>query len=118
MRALLAGLLLLTAIGWPQSELQELGTEYQELRKQAGHFSGGEWNAAVDRWNGRKHQIMGRLGELLRQGSTATLLEIMGEPDAREGANWLYYWRGRHDYLFFRCEHGRVLNSGWWMAGE
>jgi hypothetical protein len=117
-KKMLAGLFLFAATGWAQPDLAGLGAEYQELRKQTGHFSGGEWNAAVDRWNGRKHQLMTQLGELLAPGSTARLLEVMGEPDAREGSNWLYYWRGRHDYLFFRCEQGQIVKSGWWMAGE
>ena len=95
-----------------------MGREYQELRKQKGHFNGGEWNAALDRWNGRKHQVMCELGTRLDKGSTRTLLELMGEPDAREGPNWLYYWRGRHDYLFFECREDQVLKSDWWMAGD
>jgi len=42
--------LLVTALAWAQPEkLARLGQEYQELRKQRGHFTGGgEWNAALD----------------------------------------------------------------------
>lgn len=113
--------LLLTTLSWAQPiQLQELGQEYQELRKQKGHFSGGgEWNPAVDRWAGRKHEVMAELGKALGPGQTSeTLLAVMGEPDAREGSHWLYFWRGRHDYLFFDCRAGKILKSEWWMAGE
>ncbi|MBN9416303.1 MAG: hypothetical protein J0I12_12745 [Candidatus Eremiobacteraeota bacterium] len=111
--------LCLTGLIWAEpAPLYDLGQEYQEFRKQRGHFSGGDWNAALDRWDGRKHQVMVELGERLGEGSTRTLLEIMGEPDAREGSNWLYYWRGRHDYLFFHCLGEKVLKAEWWMAGE
>ena len=121
--------MLLTALSWGQpagwskaqpARLKSLGQEYQELRKQKGHFTGGgEWNNAVDRWDGRKHQVMGELGELLSTGeSTERLLSVMGEPDARDGSHWVYYWRGRHDYLFFDCKDGKIVKSDWWMAGE
>lgn len=113
--------IMLCCLAWAQpAELTSLGREYQELRKQSGHFSGGgEWNSKVDRWNGRKHQVMAELAEKLGSGqSTQILLAVMGEPDARQGSQWLYYWRGRHDYLIFDCQQGKIVKSEWWMAGE
>lgn len=102
---------------WAQPS--SLGLEYQELRKVRGHFTGGgAWNDEVDHWKGRKHQVMSELGQQLGQADTARLLATMGEPDAREGQQWIYYWRGRHDYLFFVVDGSRVLRSQWWMAGE
>lgn len=113
--------LLATGLAWAKPDkLASLGQEYQELRKQPGHFSGGgEWNAAVDKWGGRKHEVMGELGELLKGQSTEVLLATMGEPDRRSaGERWIYYWRGGHDYLFFDCRAGKIVNVDWWMAGE
>ena len=113
-------LLLTTALGWAQTpKLMALGREYQELRKQPGHFTGGgEWNEAVDHWKGRKHEVMTELGQLLSQAKTSELLATMGEPDAHDGDQWIYYWRGRHDYLRFKVQGGQVVHSDWWMAGE
>ena len=112
--------ILLSALSWAQpAKLTSLGREYQELRKQKGHFTGGgEWNDAVDRWDGRKHQVMAELDKMLVGQGTETLLAVMGQPDARDGTHWVYYWRGRHDYLFFDCQGGKIVRSDWWMAGE
>ena len=30
----------------------------------------------------------------------------------------VYYWRGRHDFLFFTCLDNSIVHSGWWYAGE
>lgn len=113
-------ILLSTVLAWAQpAKVITLGQEYQELRKEKGHFSGGgEWNEAVDHWKGRKHEVMAELGQLLAHAKTYELLAIMGQPDAREQDRWIYFWRGRHDYLFFKVEGSEVVNSDWWMAGE
>lgn len=109
--------LLATAPGWGQ--LEDLGREYRELRKQTGHFSGGDtWNDAVDHWKGRKHEVMAELGRQLGQVRTDRLLQIMGPPDERRANRWIYFWRGGHDYLYFEVEGARVTSSHWWMAGE
>lgn len=114
-------MLLTTLLAWaqPPAKVIALGEEYQELRKQKGHFTGGgEWNEAVDHWKGRKHEVMAELGLLLNHGKTSELLAIMGEPDARQDDQWVYYWRGRHDYLFFKVKGSQIVHSDWWMAGE
>ena len=42
------------------STLEALGQEFQQLRQQPGHFQTqrGDFNAAVDGFSGRKHQVM------------------------------------------------------------
>jgi len=30
----------------------------------------------------------------------------------------VYYWRGKHDFLFFTCKDSTIVHSGWWYAGE
>lgn len=118
--------------------LDDLAAEFRALRAQRGHFSGGDWNDAVDRWGGRKHQVMAELAEALGDGThtRADVIARMGEPDAvfRKGeftfANayngddtrvkelLVYEWRGRHDFLFFTSDGARVLAADWWFAGE
>lgn len=39
--------------------------------------------------------------------STTTLYEFL-----------IYYWRGKHDFLFFTCRNSVIIQSGWWYAGE
>ena len=101
-------------------DLRQLGQEFQALRRERGHFSGGaEWNSAVDAWNGRKHQLMSQLKGFLESGqSPETVKSLLGEPDEKQGTQWLYFWRGKHDYLIFRFENGFTHGAEWWMAGE
>lgn len=113
--------------------LQDLGAEFRELRTVRGHFGGGSWVEAVDAWGGRKHQIMGELGEALAKAPESCIREIMGPPDAvshpgdlswtlvgpAAGTHLLVYeWRGMHDFLYFTRDGSAALGYGWWMAGE
>jgi hypothetical protein len=107
--------------------LEDLGAEFRRLRSVPGHFGGapGQWNDAVDRWGGRKHVIMKRLQARLGVPATsrAKVIASMGEPDevrpSREASTMLvYYWRGRHDFLYFVVRDGQVVHCDWWMAGE
>lgn len=113
--------LLLWATCWAgDPQLRQLGQEFQALRGEKGHFTGGaEWNAAVDAWNGRKHQLMDQLKEALELGqSQETVRTLLGDPDEVQGHRWLYFWRGKHDYLVFRFKDGFTQGADWWMAGE
>jgi hypothetical protein len=120
------------------SPLGDLAAEFRVLRAQRGHFSGGEWNDAVDRWDGRKHQVMRQLADALGDGthSRADIIAMIGEPDdvLRAGARGfadaygggddrvrqllVYEWRGRHDFLFFTSDGTRVFAADWWFALE
>jgi hypothetical protein len=125
----------------PSMAPQELAAEFRRLRAVQGHFQGGRWNADVDAWAGRKHQIMIELGSCLgwagcRRGQVTDLL---GPPDLLVGPGHLvfdrvireaefekprgkpyklliYYWRGAHDLLYFASSGGAILGSGWWHA--
>lgn len=116
----------------------DLGAEFRVLRQQAGHFSGGTWNDDVDRWGGRKHQVMIALAEALGDGkhSRSEIVAVMGEPDhvltprdmmfrqayggrdPRVRELIVYEWRGMHDFLFFTSDGKTVLGADWWMALE
>ncbi|MBT9583670.1 hypothetical protein IV102_09975 [bacterium] len=129
------GRLLQHIFGSNASTLQELSREYQRLRTVKGHFQGGQWNDEVDRWAGRKHEVMSDLGDALGQAGTreSDIIRWMGPPDERAtpgSHSWasarpdqgdyllVYCWRGHHDFLYFLCSKERVLSSQWWMAGE
>lgn len=124
--------------------LQALGAEYRRLQTQRGHFDGASRNEAVDRWGGRKHEVM----ESLRQGlaarphtTRAQVVSLLGEPDAQWRAGepaprllpselretpapdalWLWYrWRGTRDGLALRFapRNDRLELVAWSYTGE
>ncbi|MCE9523877.1 MAG: hypothetical protein K8S25_15780 [Alphaproteobacteria bacterium] len=118
--------------------IEDLAAEFRALRVQRGHFSGGDWNDALDKFDGRKHRVMLGLSQALGYGkhSRAEIVALMGEPDqilvrgdwlfaeAYSGDNprvrelLVYHWRGGHDFLYFVSDRTQVLASGWWAALE
>jgi hypothetical protein len=123
--------------------IQDIAAEFRNLRTVKGHFQGGTWNDNVDKWMGRKHQLMIQLGSRLGAGeySKAQVIQLLGPPDltAREGDDTfdlvnnlsdfekpatgpyeflIYYWRGTHDFLYFTSQGETIINSGWWYAGD
>lgn len=139
MRFVLALLVFLAAIaGCAAAELDELGSEFRALRVRQGHFSGGRWDDALDRWGGRKHQVMLALGKALGDGTHARgeVVALMSEPDgvlmpgqymfglAYKGGDTrvrqllVYNWRGGHDFLFFTSDGEHVFGAEWWSALE
>jgi hypothetical protein len=125
------------------ASIQDIAAEFRNLRTVKGHFQGGTWNDDVDKWMGRKHQLMIQLGSRLGAGEykEAQVLQWLGPPDliAREGADLfdlinslpeferpttgpydllIYYWRGTHDVLYFTSQGETIINSGWWYAGD
>ncbi len=59
--------------------------EWRELRRLKGHFEGEPWNEALDRWQGRKHQLMLEFAAdlLRRRARTNDVLQTLGRPDAQ-----------------------------------
>lgn len=122
----------------PADDTKALATEYRALRSVPGHFGGGEWDDSVDRFGGRKHVLLGELGERLGDGhhTRAEIESLLGPPDdvLRRGDTMfgaalgdrepratellVYRWRGLHDFLYFASDGARVLSSGWWFAWE
>ncbi|NIO72284.1 MAG: hypothetical protein GTN71_25495 [Anaerolineae bacterium] len=123
--------------------IEDVAAEFRNLRKTKGHFEGGTWNDDVDKWMGRKHQLMIQLGSRLGAGqhSEAEVIQLLGPPDliAGEGDELfdlvnslpdfekpatgpyeflIYYWRGTHDFLYFTSQGETIINWGWWYAGE
>ena len=123
-RALLSSLVAVLAAGhhaWaaPRS-LVELGRRFQALRKRQRAQPPGNFDSDLDGWNGELHNVMTELGRRLGVAGTKTsqVRFIMGEPDEKTAARWVYWWRGGHDYLFFELAKATVTKSDWYMAGE
>ena len=130
--------------GCPVSiESKELAAQFRDLRTIKGHFQDGDWNADVDTWMGRKHQLMIQLGTRLGAGACrrAQVVQLLGPPDLTAGEGdapfdsvsrlaefekpatglyelLIYHWRGTHDFLYFTAQGETILNSGWWHAGD
>jgi hypothetical protein len=125
------------------SGIADVAAEFKALRAVKGHFEGGAWNAAVDRWMGRKHRVMIQLQSRLPAGryDTAQVVEWLGPPDRTDPADYagydfimrypelgppadgsygllIYFWRGSHDFLYFVSYKNIIVDSGWWYAGE
>ncbi|KYF80874.1 hypothetical protein BE20_00825 [Sorangium cellulosum] len=121
-----------------KATINALAKEFRELREVRGHFSGGPWNDAVDKWGGRKQVVMGILGTKLGDGAhtKAEVVALLGEPDEIVAAGTpafrrfartpaphtkellVYHWRGDHDVLFFASDGTTVLSVGHWGAKE
>ncbi|MCP4746465.1 MAG: hypothetical protein GY874_10070 [Desulfobacteraceae bacterium] len=126
-----------------EPDLESLASEFKRLRRIQGHFGGGSWNDLVDRWNGRKHQVMRMAArKFVKERPFANeLLTLMGSADfvanqgdsqfeklqgihgeikavAKPDRYLIYFWRGWHDYLYFACQGKKILRHGWWYAGE
>jgi hypothetical protein len=151
MRPVIAVAIAVTAVAASAAEapafdapLQALGAEYRQLQAQHGHFDGASRNEAVDRWGGRKHEVM----ESLRRGLAARplttrqqVLSLLGAPDAQWRADepaqrllpaelreppaphalWLWYrWRGTRDGLVLRFDrrNDRLELVAWSYTGE
>lgn len=115
--------------------------EFQALRAIKGHFDGGTWNDAVDKWQGDKHRLMQQALTRILQGGYGSqqVKALLGEPDqvlrapAAEyrqvveraewqgtpvGELWAYHWRGAHDQLIIALEQDKVSAGGWLLAWE
>ena len=128
----------LTACASAGDRVPSLAAEFRAIRVQQGHFSGGEWNDAVDRFGGRKHEVMIELGRALADGkrTRAEVIALLGEPDAvlrptdamfRQSYDGrdpqvrellVYHWRGWHDFLYFASDGTRVHGADWWFAWD
>ena len=123
--------------------IEDIASEFGKIRGIKGHFDGGAWNDEADKWMGRKHRLMIELGLRLAGGKykKSDIIKLLDQPDRIVGKDdhlfeqivnqkqcylstaasyefLVYYWRGRHDFLFFTCQDGVIINSGWWYAGE
>jgi hypothetical protein len=64
------------------------------------------------------HHLLRVLGERLEGQPPSTLRQVLGRPDRVRGDSLIYYWRGEHDYLYFRPTAQHRLHSAWYFAYE
>jgi hypothetical protein len=121
-----------------------LAREWRSLRAQRGHFDGGRWSDDLDRWQGRKHQLMQSLAQRARAAAwtPAQLRQWLGRPDAQwrgdapehaltlQPMRWdgltppanallfVYHWRGSRDRLIVALHGGRIVATGWLFEHE
>lgn len=108
-----------------KGDLQSLAAEFRTLRAQTSHYKpGGEFNHNVDPYGSQMHRVMEALHIRLNNDKPTieSLTALLGEPDAKETREGLlvllYYWRGRHDYLYFVTDGTKVTAIRWYFAYE
>ncbi len=127
----------------PECPIKTLATDFQTIRTIPGHSNNGRWNNDIDGWHGRKHQIMNQIGFCLGTGKyqRSEIIQLLGSPDhiavkddplfyliqndslinktiPDTNQFLIYQWRGYHDFLYFNAAGDKIVNSGWWFAGE
>jgi hypothetical protein len=131
-----------------KKEIAALIKEYQDLRERRHELQPGVFDADLDSFKGKLHEVLYQLGEELGHSpyTKEKLVRCLGEPDAvknekemnglleiyqrgkriagqkvkqyRNPQYLIYFWRGWHDFLFFIVEDGRIVDHGWWFAYE
>ncbi|MCO7225216.1 hypothetical protein [Pleionea sp. CnH1-48] len=101
------------------SNVQSIASEYRELKSAKGHYNGGQWRDELDKWKGKKHELMSQLADYINQSSISRtrLTELMGEPDEWRNNLAVYYWRGHHDYLLVQCSP-ECNKTNWFYSYE
>lgn len=95
---------------FPTTSIAQLGTEYRRLKRQKC--------PACARFGSDFHQLLRVLGERLDGQPQLTLRQVLGRPDRVRGDSLVYYWRGEHDYLYFRPTVQHRVRSAWYFAYE
>lgn len=128
------------------ARMENLSVEFKSLKEMKGHWDGHEFNPEIDSFNGKKHEIMKALEKQVTVGmKVKELVELMGKPDSvtsdlqgkavetmpgiqltdpiqqdlQQEYYFVYYWRGKHDFLYFKIGDGDlVAGSDWYSALE
>jgi hypothetical protein len=95
---------------FPTTSTAQLGAEYRRLKRQKC--------SACARFGSDFHHLLRVLGERLDEQPPSTLRQMLGRPDQVRGDSLIYYWRGEHDYLYFRPTAQHRLRSAWYFAYE
>lgn len=94
---------------WDSLGLQNLSAEYVRLKRARCE------DCRSSRSDYRS--IMDALGEGLNGKTRQQIAKIMGQPDSRKDGQYIYFWRGWHDYLYFTFSAGKGY-SHWYYALE
>jgi hypothetical protein len=92
------------------SSTAQLGAEYQRLKRRKC--------PACANFGSDFQQLLRVLGERLDGQPHSTLQQVLGRPDRVRGDSLVYYWRGEHDYLYFRLGTDQRGRSAWYYAYE
>lgn len=95
---------------FPTLSTAQLGAEYRRLKKRRC--------PACARFGSDFHELLRLLGERLNGQPQPALEQVLGQPDRVRGDSLIYYWRGEHDYLYFRLMAQQHVRSGWYYAYE
>jgi len=124
--------------GWKtldaQNNIDSISKEYKILKTRKNNKKPGEFIKELDACDGRFHQLLSELGDILRTPdyNQNDIIRIMGKPDwtivagghhsnitvPSNEVHLIYYWRGWHDYLYFVCKDGTIKESKWYFALE
>lgn len=89
---------------------QKLGADYQRLKRRKC--------PACARFGSDQHALLRVLGKRLDGQARPVLEQVLGRPDRVRGDSLVYYWRGEHDYLYFRVGPDQRGRSAWYHAYE
>jgi hypothetical protein len=95
---------------FPTTPSAQLGAEYRRLKRRPC--------PACARFGSDFHQLLRVLGERLDGQPRPVLEQVLGRPDRVRGDSLVYYWRGEHDYLYFRLTAQQRGRSAWYFAYE
>jgi hypothetical protein len=97
-------------VAFPTTTTAQLGAEYRRLKRRKC--------PACARFGSDFHHLLRVLGERLDGQPQPTLEHVLGRPDRVRGDSLVYYWRGEHDYLYFRLGADQRGRSAWYFAYE
>lgn len=98
------------AAAFPTFSTAQLGAEYKRLKRRKC--------PACARFGSDFQQLLSVLGKRLDGQPRSALQQVLGRPDRVRGDSLVYYWRGEHDYLYFRLGADQRGRSAWYYAYE
>jgi hypothetical protein len=122
--------------------INALADQYQQLRARQKALPAGTFDKELSGSDGQLSEVMEQLGKQLGnpEYSQEDIIRLMGKPDEvmksgdfqppsigqddlsgiipKDEVRLVYYWRGRHDYLYFISKDGIIKSAHWYFAGE
>jgi hypothetical protein len=89
--------------------LTQLASEFRRIKQ--------NWCKQCNTYGSDLMNIMSELKNDLNACSKKTMYKTLGKPDEILNGKYMYYWRGRHDYLYFEFEKNQATPN-WYHAYE
>jgi hypothetical protein len=123
-------------------KINALAEQYQQLRARQKVLPAGTFDKELSGSGGQLSEVLEQLGKQLGnpEYSQEYIIRLMGNPDEimksgdfqppsigqddrsgiipKDEVRLVYYWRGRHDYLYFISKAGIIQSAHWYFAGE